>query len=138
MKKIALLIYIFLVNLLNANNLDKVINLHSTESEIKVDGIIETTWTTADSVTDFFQLRPYHGKKPSRKTTAKILTTKEALYCLIKCYDDKSQIQQTRGKLDDHGGDVVSIMLDTFGDKRTAYKFAVSASGVRSDREATG
>jgi hypothetical protein len=24
-------------------------------------------------------------------------------------------------------------MLDTFGDKRTAYKFAVTASGVRSD-----
>jgi hypothetical protein len=35
--------------------------------------------------------------------------------------------------LDDFGGDVVSLMLDTFGDKRTAYKFAVSASGIRSD-----
>ena len=30
-------------------------------------------------------------------------------------------------------GDIVSVMFDTFGDKQTAYKFAVNASGVKSD-----
>jgi hypothetical protein len=34
---------------------------------------------------------------------------------------------------DDFAGDIVSVMLDTFDDKRTAYKFAVTASGVRAD-----
>ncbi|MEX2189633.1 MAG: sugar-binding protein [Bacteroidota bacterium] len=64
---------------------------------------------------------------------ARVLTTENALYCLIVCYDDAENIQQNTGKLDDFGGDIVSIMLDTFGDKKTAYKFAVTASGVKAD-----
>jgi len=64
---------------------------------------------------------------------AKVLTGDEALYALIVCEDQRQDIQTFTGKLDEFGGDVVSIMLDTFGDRRTAYKFAVSASGVRSD-----
>ena len=35
--------------------------------------------------------------------------------------------------LDNANGESVSIMLDTFDDNKTAYKFAVSVSGVRSD-----
>lgn len=87
----------------------------------------------ADSVVDFVQLQPYAGKEASTKTVAKLLTTDEALYCLMICYDEKKNIQKNTGKLDDFGGDIVSLMLDTFGDRRTAYKFAVTASGVRSD-----
>jgi hypothetical protein len=49
------------------------------------------------------------------------------------CYDQPDNIQKTTGKLDDFAGDVVSIMLDTFGDRKTACKFAVTASGVKAD-----
>jgi len=111
----------------------KVMLLKKLNSEIKIDGIIDPVWDQADSVSDFVQHEPYYDKKPSRKTTAKLITTEKALYCLIYCEEDKKNIQQRTGKLDDFGGDVVSLMLDTFGDKRTAYKFAVSASGIRSD-----
>ncbi|MBU0560260.1 MAG: carbohydrate binding family 9 domain-containing protein [Bacteroidetes bacterium] len=101
--------------------------------EIKIDGIIDDVWATADSIMDFTQHQPYYNQKPNRVTVAKILTTDNALYCLIKCYDDIENIQRTKGKLDDFAGDVVSLMLDTFNDKRTAYKFAVTATGVRAD-----
>jgi len=100
---------------------------------IIIDGIIDVFWSEADSVSDFEQFQPYYGKKPSKRTVSKVLTTDESLYCLMVCYDEEDNIQNFTGKLDDFGGDVVSIMLDTFGDNRTAYKFAVSASGVRSD-----
>ncbi|MDX1700482.1 MAG: DUF5916 domain-containing protein, partial [Melioribacteraceae bacterium] len=66
-------------------------------------------------------------------TTCKIITNEESLFCLIIAYDDELNIQNFTGQLDDFQGDVVSIMLDTFDDNRTAYKFAVSAGGVRSD-----
>src|SRR3990170_3370600 len=118
---------------LAAQSPSKVLSLKKTLSPIIVDGAIDAAWGAADSVSDFIQLQPYAGKDPSRKTVAKVLTTDENLYCLMICYEDKIHIQDNTGKLDDFAGDVVSFMIDTFGDKRTAYKFAVSAGGVRSD-----
>ncbi len=116
-----------------AGNPDKVVVLRKADTTIAVDGIIEPVWNKADSTDGFFQATPYFGQKPSKKTVAKLLTTEDALYCLVICHDDSRNIEQKKGKLDDHGGDVVSLMLDTYSDERTAYKFAVTASGVRSD-----
>ena len=112
---------------------DKILHLRKTPAPIHVDGRIEAQWALADSANDFVQFQPFYGRDPSRRTMAKVLTGDEALYALIICEDERRDIQTFTGKLDDFGGDVVSIMLDTFGDRRTAYKFAVSASGVRSD-----
>ena len=118
---------------LSANNLEKILPLQKSADDIAIDGIIDVAWNQADSVADFVQFQPYHGVEPSRRTVAKVLTTNEALYCLMICYDEKENIKNHTGKLDDFGGDIVSIMLDTFGNKTTAYKFAISASGVRAD-----
>ena len=109
------------------------LQLRPTPSPLVIDGSIEPAWFAADSTAEFFQFRPYFGKEPSRRTVARLLTTPEAMYCLIVAYDKRDNIQTNTGLLDDGGGDVVSLMIDTFGDRRTAYKFAVSASGVRSD-----
>ena len=111
----------------------KTLALRKVQTPIVVDGAIDPLWSKADSVSDFVQQSPYHGKEPSRRTVAKVLTTNRSLYCIMICYDERKNIQRTRGMLDDFAGDVVSLMLDTFDDKRTAYKFAVSASGVRAD-----
>lgn len=127
-------IFTFLSNtLLIAGNPDKVIVLLKTNSTISIDGVIDPAWSQADSAVDFFQAQPFFGQEPSKKTVAKLLTSDEALYCLIICYDQRQNIEQKKGNLDDGGGDIVSLMLDTYGDERTAYKFAVSASGVRAD-----
>ncbi len=131
-KKIFILVSI-LSTLISANNDQKVISLKKADTAIIIDGIIDKVWDSAPEINGFFQLSPYYGKEPSKKTYAKILTTETSLYCLIVCFDELENIQQNTGKLDDFGGDVVSLMLDTFGDKRTAYKFAVSAAGTRSD-----
>ena len=116
-----------------SNNADKVLSLKKTTAHINIDGIIDSTWNEADSVTDFFQLAPYYAEAVTNKTVAKVLTTEEAIYCLMVCYDDKKNIQQSTGMLDDGGGDIVSFMIDTFNDKKTAYKFAVNAAGVKAD-----
>lgn len=135
MKYVFTLFIFFLFTFLHAEsyNDDKKLLLKKINSEIVIDGIIDETWRTADSAYSFIQQSPFHHKEPSRKTIAKVLTTDEALYCLIVCYDDYSNIEANTGTLDEFTGDIVSIMLDTFKDRRTAYKFAVSASGVRSD-----
>ena len=119
--------------LLFAQNESKVYNITKTATPPVVDGLIDPCWSAADTAGHFFQLSPYIGKEPSRNTIAQLLTTDESLYCLIVCYDDKTNVQAYKGTLDDISGDFVSLMLDTFGNGRTGYKFAVSASGVRSD-----
>jgi hypothetical protein len=116
-----------------SKNSEKKLLLYKINQDIIVDGKIDPIWNTADSTDSFFQLDPYYNQPPAVKTVAKVLTTEDAVYCLMICYDNKSYIQANAGMLDAYTGDVVSIMLDTFDDKQTAYKFAVNASGVKAD-----
>lgn len=128
-------ILLFLISSLiwGANNNEKVLLLKKTDQKIIIDGFIDEAWQTADSASNFFQLQPFTGREPSRNTIAKILTDESSIYCLIISFDEKSNIQKNTGTQDNFGGDVVSVMFDTFGDKKSAYKFAVSAAGVRAD-----
>ncbi len=128
-----LLLFLFPFLLFAQGNSQKKLVLYKASTPIKIDGVIDPVWNTADSATNFFQLQPYYNKTPDYKTVAKVLTTNNALYCLIKCYEPKEMIQTNTGMLDLVSGDLVSIMLDTFDDKKTAYKFGVSASGVKND-----
>ncbi len=111
----------------------KKVILKTTGIDIKIDGIIDPVWSTADSVSNFFQLSPYYEKPPTVKTVAKVLTTEKDLYALMICYDSENDVTAFTGMHDDFAGDIVSIMLDTFEDNKTAYKFAVNASGVKAD-----
>ncbi len=119
--------------LLHSAQQEKVFHLKQLPKPAVIDGVIDPIWDEADSVSDFVQQSPYHWKPTSKKTVAKLFTTSEAIYCLLVCYDERKNIQNHTGKLDDGGGDIVSVMFDTFGDKRTAYKFAVNSAGVRAD-----
>jgi hypothetical protein len=131
-KYLLLLLPLVFVYPSNANNGKKLI-LKKIDTEIKIDGIIEDVWSSADSVVNFFQLQPYYNQPPTYRTVAKVLTTEDAIYCLMVCYQEKEDIQANSGSLDEHTGDIVSFMIDTFNDQQTAYKFAVNASGVRMD-----
>ena len=111
----------------------KTLKLKKSPVGIVIDGVIDPVWSTADSADGFTQQQPYYGVPSTRRTVAKVLTTDEALYCLMVCYDQKDSIQVITGRLDNADGDYCSIILDSFSDKRTAYKFGVVASGARSD-----
>ncbi|HPR87325.1 MAG TPA: DUF5916 domain-containing protein [bacterium] len=111
----------------------KILQVRTAAQPIVIDGIVEPAWNSADSAGGFFQLQPYYSRPPLHQTVARLLTDAENLYCLILCQDDPAHIQHNTGKLDDFTGDVVSLMIDTFGDQSSAYKFAVSAGGSRSD-----
>lgn len=130
---ILFLIFVSFTLAAGSNNEEKKLFLKKINLEIEVDGIIDPVWSQADSVINFFQLSPYFNQSPSCSTVAKVLTSDDAIYCLMVCYQKRSEIQAVSGVLDDFTGDVVSLMIDTFNDHQTAYKFAVGASGVRMD-----
>jgi len=136
MKKALLLLLALFISSVYADgekNQNKLIKLKKSPGPIKVDGFIDAAWNQADSISDFFQLSPYYSKPPSRRTTIKILTSEESIFCLFLCYDNPENIPHYTGKQDDGTGDIVSFMIDTFNDQKTAYKFAVTAGGVRAD-----
>lgn len=102
-------------------------------SPVKIDGIIDSCWSMADSVSRFIQQQPFYGQPARFHTVAKVLSTDQALYCLIIAFDNSGKIQASSGVLDQSSGDVVSIYLDTYDDRRSAYRFAVNAAGVKAD-----
>ncbi len=133
---ITALVFLFVTSVCSAtppNAKTRTLSLRPTPAPIGVDGLIDPQWAAADSTVLNFQLQPYYGQNPTVRTTAKVLSTGDALYCLMICSQPVSTIESNTGLLDQYAGDAVSIMLDTFNDRQTAYKFAVSASGVRSD-----
>jgi hypothetical protein len=133
MKNIILIFFLIPLISYSSFSQEKNLILKKTKAEIRIDGEIDPAWSIADSVSDFFQLSPYYAQPPGVLTVAKVLTTDDALYALMICYDKKKDITAFSGMQDDFAGDIASIMLDTFGDKKTAYKFAVNASGVKAD-----
>lgn len=136
MNKATILICILCASLMFAEgnrNQNKILKLKQAPGPIKIDGIIDAAWNQADSVSDFFQLHPYFGKEPVKRTTVKVITSNESIFCLFICYDDEANITRFTGRQDGADGDIVSLMIDTFNDQKTAYKFAVTSSGVRAD-----
>lgn len=129
-----LLILVFTIpSFSQIDSTNKIMHLKKIDKKIMIDGEIDEVWMQADSVSDFVQYAPYNKTKPTQETVVKVASTDDAIYCLFICYDDYESIQIQTGVLDDYAGDGVSLMLDTFGDRRTAYKFIVYASGVRAD-----
>lgn len=129
-----LLLFILCFNtvfLIAQNN--KSLIVRKIESPIIIDGRVDEVWSYADSATKFIQFSPFHGEEATKKTIAKVLTTDEALFVLLVCYAEQDELQVNTGTFDRYSGDFASIMLDTFNDNKTAYKFTVNASGVQGD-----
>jgi len=111
----------------------KKIELHKFDGSIRIDGIIDEAWASADSIDSFVQFSPFYGKPPSQRTLLKLLTNETSIFGLIIAFAPRDQISVIPSKFDDFNGDAVSLMFDTFNDKKTAYKFVVSSSGARMD-----
>jgi len=109
------------------------------KSSIKIDGNFnDKDWNKITWEGNFTQYEPNEGEKPSQNTEFKILYDNNNLYVAIKAYDtEPAKIEKRMSRRDSWDGDLVAIQLDSYFDKKTAFIFAVSASGVRSDAVTT-
>lgn len=100
-----------------------------------IDGLVEEdAWADVDWSSGFTQRFPDDGAKPSYETAIKILYDDTYLYVAFRCFDDEpDKIVKRMSRRDGFDGDWVEINLDSYFDKRTAFSFTISASGVRGD-----
>jgi hypothetical protein len=83
---------------------------------------------------EFIQRMPDAGKPASVVTKFKILYDAKNLYIAFKCYDpEPSKIISRMSRRDGFEGDWVEINIDSYNDKRTAFSFTSSVSGVKGD-----
>ncbi len=96
----------------------------------------EPAWHDAGIAAELVQQSPHPGQPTPYQTVVRILVLQDALYIGFECADPEP------GKIAIHtmerdgfvlGDDTVSVVLDTYGDRRTGYLFQVNAGGARID-----
>jgi hypothetical protein len=103
---------------------------------IQVDGRLEeAAWATVAALEDFTQKEPSQGAAPTDRRQVRIAYDEDALYVGARLYArDPKAIQAPLSRRDvGHQSEHLLISLDTYLDRRTAYTFGVTASGVRLD-----
>jgi len=102
----------------------------------KIDGTLnDAAW---DQVTwgggDFRQRDPVPGDTASVQTKFKILYDAKNLYILVRNIDpEPDKIVSRVSRRDGFEGDFVEVNIDSYDDKRTAFSFTASVSGVKGD-----
>src|SRR5437867_7187573 len=105
--------------------------------EFRLDGSLgEAFWATADSSPDLVEIEPDEGGVPQGRTVIRVLANPEEILIGVKCFDPdpKGIVAYSKARdaeLDEE--DHVLIVLDTFGDQRSGYVFAVNPNGSRFD-----
>lgn len=108
---------------------DKVVYVRYTHTPPKIDGYIEAVWQEADSAYGFFQFKPYEKIAPTEHTVVYVLQDKNNFYVAYRCYAQKYKPAPYTHMLDDY----VTLYIDPFWSRTTAYFFRVTVSGDMSD-----
>lgn len=101
----------------------------------RVDGRLDDgVWAQARPSTQFTQKYPDEGAAPSEPTEIRVLYDDDALYIGVSCVQKRSPLALQLSRRDrEIQADQVSLSISSRHDGRTAFRFAVTASGVQSD-----
>lgn len=101
-----------------------------------IDGdLSDPVWSTAPVATGFVQMLPRAGEPASERTEARVLYDDEALYVAIRAWDSRpdSVTGQLTRRDEASYSDLVYVMVDSYFDRRTAFRFAANPVGVKRD-----
>jgi hypothetical protein len=96
----------------------------------------EAAWALAEPITDFTQRDPDEGQPATERTEVRVLFDDGALYVGVRAYDSEPQRivgHLTRRDLDS-SSDWITISIDSYRDRRTAFNFSVNPAGVERDK----
>ena len=105
-------------------------------NSVSIDGRLDDeVWANANFLDQFFQRTPDEGAAATERTEVAFVFDENALYIGARMYSSNpDEIQATVARRDQgFNSERLIISLDTYLDRRTAYSFSISASGVRGD-----
>lgn len=94
-----------------------------------------SVWRDAPSI-ELVQQNPAPGKPTRFTTTVRLLRDRGHVYLGIRCVDPdpaKTSVHTLQRDGDQSSDDSVTVVLDTFAQKKLAYVFQVNAQGGRAD-----
>jgi hypothetical protein len=104
---------------------------------INIDGNLdEPAWQTAVPSSDFTQSYPKVGAQPTDRTEVRVLYDDDALYVGVRMFDSRpDSIAAQLARRDASGiySDWLHVMVDSYRDRRTAFRFSVNPLGVQKD-----
>jgi hypothetical protein len=105
--------------------------------EIVIDGRLDdAAWQQAPVASDFTQSYPNPGQKPTDRTEVRVLYDNDALYVGVRMYDahpDSIAAQLARRDASGIYSDWLHLIIDSYHDRRTAFRFSVNPRGVEKD-----
>jgi hypothetical protein len=104
---------------------------------VKVDGLLdEAAWSLAPPATDFLQQQPTEGIPASERTEVRVLFDDKNIYFGIRAFDSDAAHINARELVRDadfSNDDAIAIVLDTYHDRRNAFRFIVNPLGTQQD-----
>lgn len=105
--------------------------------EIRIDGRFdEPAWAAAQVATGFTESYPSPGQPARLRTEARVLYGDDAIYIAVRAFDSApDSIAAQLGRRDAGGiySDWVHVILDSYNDNRSAFRFSVTPRGVKKD-----
>lgn len=102
-----------------------------------IDGRLDdSAWAAAEPVSELIQSDPEEGKPVSQRTEIRVVYDDEALYVGAQLWDSESErIVARLGRRDAFtASDDFRVLIDSYHDHNTAFRFDVNAAGARSDQ----
>ena len=102
----------------------------------KIDGLLnDPVWQTAEPISGFVQRDPDEGRPATEATEVRILYSNDALWIAVRATDSKAaSIVAILARRDENSpSDEVTVMIDSYRDRRTGFAFSVNAAGVKRD-----
>jgi hypothetical protein len=95
----------------------------------------DAVWRSTPVIDQFVEARPKEGAPPRLRTEARVAYDEHNLYVFIRSFDPHpDSIVTLLSRRDDQPpSDYVTVMLDSYHDRRTGYEFSVNPAGVKAD-----
>lgn len=102
----------------------------------RIDGRLDDPiWQRASVATDFVQERPQPGEPARARTEVRVAVDAAALYVAARLFDAPDSMAAPLGPRDATGipSDWFDVIVDSYHDRRTAFRFSVNPRGVQKD-----
>lgn len=112
------------------------------ETPIPLDGrLLDRVWANADSISEFRQREPVEGTAASERTVVKVARDSAALYVAVRAHDGMPRqlcAGQLRRDADLTSDDNVTVLIDSYQDRRSAFLFQTNPNGAMWDAQLAG